>query len=525
MGDIGKKINEALSEIDDKYLDAAERMKVPRKRSPWLKWGAMAAAVLLIVGAVALARQSANVPFEPYPYPYQDAPSVDGQNTQPMGEQPTPTDSGQKPPPTDVTGPDETSGEVYAQFLAARAEYPVMVQFNEEDWDARNTWRTEQYERSERYKSDPADLEAFLSALLPQLLSETDGENRVCSPLNLYMALAMAAEISGGQTRAQIADLLGIYAIYGGGIGTLRSRADTLWNANYRDDGLTTSILAGSLWMRDGFAYNKETLEQLRGNYHASSFYGDMSDPRYTEALRGWLNEQTGGQLQGAVENVTLDAQTMLELVTTVYFRAQWLSRFDAANTSPEIFHALNGDIECDFLHEDNASFWVYRGEHFTAVEQSFVDGGSMWFLLPDEGLTPEALLSDPEALSFLISGDAEQAEWYYGKLALPKLDITSELELSDTLKALGVTAAFDSAAANFSPLLGDADGVALSNIQHAARVTMDEEGVTATAFTAMDLGAGGPEFEMDFILDRPFLFKIDGSNHTPLFVGIVNEP
>lgn len=509
MSDNSRKINDALSEIDDKYLDMAERMKAPKKKSPWFKWGAMAAAVLLIVGAVALARQSANAPIPHYPDGYQEAPFVDGQNTQPTDETPPSgeqSQAGSQLPP-------------YAQFLAARAEYPVMTKItdDEEAW-SRERW--ERWEQHERYEIAPGALDGFLTAALPQFLADADGDNRVCSPLNIYMALAMAAEISGGESRAQLLKLLDADSLE-----VLEDRADTLWNANYRDDGVSTSILASSLWMRDDSAYSEETLERLRDNYHASSFYGDMSDPRYTEALRDWLNEQTGGQLGDAVENVTLDPQTMLELVTTVYFRAKWLEQFDTANTFPQTFHAPDGDIECDFLHNDSACFWVYRGEHFTAVQQPFEDAGNMWFLLPDEGITPEALLSDSKALSFLISGDAEQSEWYYGKLALPKLDVTSDLELSDTLKALGVTDAFDSTAADFSPLFGDADGIVLSNVQHAARLVMDEEGVTATAFTAMGYGAGGPEFEMDFTLDRPFLFKIDGSGSTPLFVGIVNQP
>ena len=68
-------------------------------------------------------------------------------------------------------------------------------------------------------------------------------------------------------------------------------------------------------------------------------------------------------------------------------------------------------------------------------------------------------------------------------------------------------------------------DGAALTKVQHAARLTMDEEGVTATAFTAMGYGAGGPENQMDFTLDRPFLFVVKTESGLPLFAGIVNEP
>ena len=37
--------------------------------------------------------------------------------------------------------------------------------------------------------------------------------------------------------------------------------------------------------------------------------------------------------------------------------------------------------------------------------------------------------------------------------------------------------------------------------------------------------GSGMPEDEVDFVLDRPFLFAITNDAGFPLFIGIVNQP
>jgi len=38
--------------------------------------------------------------------------------------------------------------------------------------------------------------------------------------------------------------------------------------------------------------------------------------------------------------------------------------------------------------------------------------------------------------------------------------------------------------------------------------------------------GAGmPPQEEIDFVVDRPFLFVITGADSLPLFVGVVNQP
>ena len=72
-----------------------------------------------------------------------------------------------------------------------------------------------------------------------------------------------------------------------------------------------------------------------------------------------------------------------------------------------------------------------------------------------------------------------------------------------------------------------DTDEIFLSQAKHAARVSIDEEGCTAAAYTVMAAcgAAAPPEEEIDFVLDRPFLFVITGPSGTPLFTGIVNRP
>ena len=123
--------------------------------------------------------------------------------------------------------------------------------------------------------------------------------------------------------------------------------------------------------------------------------------------------------------------------------------------------------------------------------------------------------------------------EWKNSKyvdinLSMPKFDVSSDLDLTESLKALGITDVFDPSLSDFSPMTKDADEIYLSQARHAARVLVDEEGCQAAAYNIMaDVGMGGPpDEEVDFVLDRPFLFVItDGPRELPLFAGIVNQP
>ena len=112
--------------------------------------------------------------------------------------------------------------------------------------------------------------------------------------------------------------------------------------------------------------------------------------------------------------------------------------------------------------------------------------------------------------------------------LSMPKFDISSEFDLREALKTLGITDVLDPSVSDFSPMTDDVDFVYLSKAQHDVRVTVDEEGVEAAAFTVMAMsGAGAPPDEIeeiDFTVDRPFLFVIMSDDNLPLFAGVVNQ-
>lgn len=60
-----KKFSKAMGELDDKYVDEAIRYQRTRKKSSWVKWGAIAACLCLVVCAIAI--PILNQPEEPIP--------------------------------------------------------------------------------------------------------------------------------------------------------------------------------------------------------------------------------------------------------------------------------------------------------------------------------------------------------------------------------------------------------------------------------------------------------------------------
>lgn len=410
------------------------------------------------------------------------------------------------------------------------AKYPEMNPYPQTDGFSYDEKEYEAWKESvESLQADSEEYKEgiweFTEKTMQEILSETDGENKIYSPLNIYMALGMLTEITNGNSREQVLALLHTDTIE-----ELRTKVNTLWKEHYCDDGRKTSLLASSVWLNHTLEYIPETLEQLASTYYASSFWGEMGSKEYNIKLHEWLNEQTGGLLKEQAEGIEFSKDTIMALATTVYFKAKWRNEFFLENTTEEIFHGSNGDITCEFMHQSRSDMY-YWGEQFSAVGRSFESGGEMYLILPDEGVSVEELVQDASVIEFMKSGwDWENSKRVIVNQSIPKFDVVSSIDLKENLKQLGVMDVFDRSKSDFStltPLEEELGGIFVSKIDHAARVTIDEKGCEAAAYTVMQMNTSAmlPEEEMDFVLDRPFLFVITGEDGLPLFIGIVNQP
>ena len=424
-------------------------------------------------------------------------------------------------------GPGVDLGRGGVQVLAA-AEYPQMTAYPNEQkyikWNGEfddeafqpvyDRWRDDL--NALRPEEGFADgLETYFPTAARALLSGQG--NRVCSPLNVYMALAMLAEITDGDTRQEILATLG-----GDDLEDLRTQAKAVWRSVYRQDGAVNSVLANSLWLNEGSSFRQETVDLLAENYYASVYRGEMGSDGLNQALRDWLDEQTGGLLKNAAKSARFSPDTVLALASTVYFQSKWKEEFSKSKTQEDIFHGLSGDTSVDFLRSDGAGQY-YWGEDFAAYGKRLESGGTMWFFLPDEGVTPEDLLAGEAVFTLAADSDRwENQTRLIVHVSIPKFDIFQQQTLTDALETMGISKVFDLGQADFSPI-SDND-LYLSQADHAARLIIDEEGVTAAAYTLMEEAGAArpPEEEVDFRLDRPFLTMVTSQDGLLLFAGIV---
>lgn len=353
-------------------------------------------------------------------------------------------------------------------------------------------------------------------------LLEESSDTAVFSPANLYLALAMLAETADGDSRAQILSLLQLDSI-----DDARTAASALWRNLYEDNECGITSLSNSVWLNDTVPFAQPTVDTLAQEYYASTFSVPMGEKATNKAIQSWLSEATGGLLDDAVNNVETDGDTAMLLLSALCFQSRWSDEFIESNTAEGTFTNADGSLTTiDFMHQTNKNTTCLLGEGYTVASRSFMDGKRMIFLLPDEGVAlSDALARDGAmgALLGLVENNTEaDVVW-----SVPKFDISSDLDLGDTLQKLGVADVFNAQHADFSPLAGENSGLFVGKVQHAARVAIDEEGCVAAALTEIMLcGAGMPVEKptVHMTLDRPFAFAITGADGLPLFLAAVNN-
>lgn len=406
------------------------------------------------------------------------------------------------------------------------AERPDLDDYEPGDYQAAlSIYQAHREQQQLRLESALRDLSEF-SRDSTLLYMEGARDNRVWSPINGYIALAMLAEITGGNSRQQILDALHI-----SDPDTLRSHVEALWEDSYfrHENGNETCYLANSLWLDEGLRYNQETMDALAYHHYASIYQTDLQEERAGKALQSWLNNNTGGLLKDSVKNAGFHPESVLTLASTIYLQGTWSDEFDPGNNTYDIFHAPSGDRGTTFMNKKLSHMDYYWGDSFGAVNLGMKNGTRMWLFLPDEDKTVDDILRDGQYLEYLTDsyqGGVENKKYLKVNLSVPSFDIASGCDVAGLFREMGITDIFGFDTADFSAITSDTP-IVITAVNQAARVIIDEQGVKAAAYLEIP-GAGAampPEEIIDFVLDRPFFFVIATYEGTPLFTGVVNEP
>jgi serpin B len=347
--------------------------------------------------------------------------------------------------------------------------------------------------------------------------------NLAFSPYSVAVALAMTLNGARGETAAEMRDVLRAADLerFNGGLDALTLHLEGLAGRKVTLDS------ASALFGQRGTAWQQPFLDDLARYYGAGMRLVDYRHA--TEAARddinGWTARQTHDRIPEIVPDGVLDALTRLVLVNAIYLKAPWAEPFERELTVRRPFVTDTGRaVVADMMTQGLTAARWGAGDGWEAVRLLYTGGKlAMTVILPAEGRL------DDVSAAVAGGGMAEilAAPRPGGvRLSLPRWRFRTEVPLDQVLRGLGMRAAFDERAADFSGMTRQ-ERLHVSAVLHEAFVAVDENGTEAAAATAVVMDTvSAPLLEHEVVVDRPFLFVIHDVAHlTPLFVGRVTDP
>ncbi len=431
------------------------------------------------------------------------------------GKTASPTDSRQSaaPPtaqPTSSESPTVEEGSSVSQLdchSPARQNEPIQIspdlKYDVKDYE----------EPSDPFLASVLNFSCNTSA---QVLS-SGPDNTVFCPISLYYPLALLSTGANGSTRAQIAAALGTGNWTNEEIARQCAR---LYNRTRRTGQDCAYLVANSLWCRKGLSISPVFARTAAEQFYASIYSADFSDPTTAERMQQWVRDNTNGLISPTIDP---PKDSILYLCNTVYVKGKWSSPF--SYPMPGKFTGRDGkSISCDFMHATRDGNY-YKGANYTRGDVSMGELGTMSFFLPDEDVALESLLNAEQLKSMLLR-KTEYCEIAY---SIPTVDLKSKVDLKEMLTGLGIQDAFDAFHADFTLLDDPTQTVYIDTVTQEARVTWDQYGAEAAAYTEMLApGCAPPDQEKpkpkELNLNRPFLFVIH-SNEGILFAGTCYQP
>lgn len=328
--------------------------------------------------------------------------------------------------------------------------------------------------------------------------------------------------------------------------------------------------MARGLWGERSFPFHPDYLASIEGAYGPETvFPADFRRaPRVElDRVNAWVSERTEGMIRTLLEPGDVEDLTRLILVNAIHFRGDWVEAFEPEDTEAGPFRLVDGTTSrVEFMHApemETARYGAFEadGTPFETPARYLWgedppkypgDGGYTVLSLPYRGEDIDFMAILPRSHDGLASLEAglshgalesilEHLRPRTVDVAIPKLEIDTQLDLAVALEELGLLRAFRipqpdveaGDAADFSGMIaprGDGDGVFLSKVLHRAVLSLDERGTTAAAATAAVFAAGSAErwisFTPSFRADHPFLILIrERSTGALLFLGRIQSP
>ncbi|CAL1544499.1 unnamed protein product [Lymnaea stagnalis] len=359
---------------------------------------------------------------------------------------------------------------------------------------------------------------AFSQKFYQQTFSTT--KSSVFSPYSVHSALSMTSLGARGDTATEISQALGVTSL---GASTHLAYKELIQQLNTATDVELNTVNA--IYVNPNYNILPQFVNDVTNYYSAVASNFDLSAPGGPEQpINDFIAAKTKNTIKNTVPTGTIDRNTVLLLVNTIFFNGTWERKFPAYESFSQDFHKADGAVELLLMMHDDRTINVKRDNvnGVDVAELPFKGGRfSLYIALPQkvDGISElEKLLATAGKVDDLFAGLSPVRL----SLAIPVVRLSSSMMVSSNLKDMGIVKAFSPMAADFTGITQSAQ-VYLSHVIHNAVIDIKETGTVAAAATVIDIVATSVQLPPaeSFVADHPFLYFLrDKQTGLILFQG-----
>lgn len=363
--------------------------------------------------------------------------------------------------------------------------------------------------------------QSFSYDIFQQTVSyDREEENVFISPLSISMALAMTLNGAEGETYDQMKE-----ALHLSGMDTeeVNQAFQSLIELLVAADPKVDMRIANSVWHDQGLSVKEDFLQRLEEFYEAEVAGLDFQDPGSVDTINNWVDENTESKIEKILDEIPEDM--VMYLINAIYFKGDWLSKFDKDDTRKADFHLESGEtVQVDMMSQKER-FAVHFSEDVRMIELPYGDSlYTMTVLMPGDAEMPLDQFIEEKVTRENLSDWRDNLHVSDVPLELPKFEMEYEITYNDILKSMGMEQAFIGGLADFSGIADVSQNLYISEVKHKTFVSVDEEGTEAAAVTSV--GVRVTSLPPSMIVNRPFVFLIyERESGTNLFMGKVKNP
>lgn len=350
--------------------------------------------------------------------------------------------------------------------------------------------------------------------------SDVEKENKLISPLSIYMDFAMLYNGASGETKSALQQALHLQDKTPDMLNKMQSQ---LMMELPEIDSSVALTMANAIWYRKDLTPKSKFLATNQKYYQAKIEAADFGNSKTVQDINTWVSKNTKGKIPSIVDQIS--PGEVMFLLNAVYFKGEWKDSFKSDYTHDAVFYTATGEKRLPFMFkEDKINY--FKNKDLKISELPYGNGSfSMFVILPSENNDIHRLTEqlNPAYFSDLTSKmDSTTLNFF-----LPKWEASYSADnLKENLSDMGMGITFKNRA-DFSEVF-ESESTKISQIKHKTYIKVDEEGTEAAAATSIGMVTTSmpatPIEEMK--VDRPFIYLITERNTgAVLFIGTMDDP